>query len=242
MGQIIYNGITSDDVGVIVENVPAYTVPKKEYSFTHVSGLNGDYVQCLNSFQNGKKSYNIAAVANDNSFVEVANKIMAWLYSADTYARLEDSYEPEYFMKAVFEGGISIDNILHAAGRTTIEFNCKPQRFLKIGEEPISAISGMTIMNPTSQIALPKITILGTGNGTININNGYHNETATTLKDIKSEIVIDSEAQDAYSGTENRNSDILCNEFIKIYPGLNTISFEGTGITGVTVIPNWWTI
>lgn len=62
------------------------------------------------------------------------------------------------------------------------------------------------------------------------------------ISDIGNCIVINSEIQDAYEGTINKNSYIsLNNGFPKLGIGENEISFSG-GITHIEMIPKWWTL
>ena len=63
-----------------------------------------------------------------------------------------------------------------------------------------------------------------------------------TISNINGSIVLDSEIQDAYKGTVNRNADITLNKgFPEFIPGENSITWTG-GITYVEVIPRWWTL
>lgn len=235
MGIIKYNGISSESFGIIVEHLPNYQMAEKDYTITHVEGMNGDLIQDNKSYKNVNRDYQIATLYDPESFVINANKVSEWLNSPNTYSRLEDTYEPLYYRKAIFQGPLDIENILGKVGRATISFNCKPQRFLKSGEKKISFDSSGKIENPTSFSALPIITVHGSGSGTISIGSYI-----VTISDINTNIVINSVIQDAYWGSENRNSDIFCDEFPKIERGINNVSFTG-GITSIDIIPNWWT-
>ena len=44
MGVIVFNGISSKDVGIEVETFPEYTIPEREYEAIHVPGRNGDVI------------------------------------------------------------------------------------------------------------------------------------------------------------------------------------------------------
>lgn len=135
MGVIIFNGLSSKDYHIQVEHPPGYDIPEREFEAIHVPGRNGDILIGKNTYQNVTRSYEISFGSVKEKFPEMARRVSEWLHSTTTYARLEDSYEPEYFRLAVCSSGLSIENILFHGGRTTIEFNCKPQRFLKIGEK-----------------------------------------------------------------------------------------------------------
>lgn len=234
MGVITFNGIASSTKGIVVEHFPNYETPERDYDVIHVPGKNGDILIDKGSYKNVTRSYDIAIGDRSKNFDEIANDISEWLHSASGYARLEDSYEPLYFRLAMYEESGMIENILNHAGRTTVSFNCKPQRFLKTGEQ---AKPAGTLTNPTGFTALPIITVRGSGSGVLRV--GAY---TVTISSISTSIVINSEIQDAYSGSTNRNSDItLSNGFPKLVAGNNVVSYSG-GISSVEVVPKWWTL
>lgn len=137
MGIVIFNGRSSEDYGIQVEHPPGYQTPARDYETVHVPGRNGDILIDNGSYQNVSREYEIAVGKEDGDFAEMANRIAEWLYSAPGYARLEDSYEPGYYRMAACQEGITVENLEQHAGRTKAVFNCKPQRFLKSGDEAV---------------------------------------------------------------------------------------------------------
>ena len=237
MGIVMFNGISSLDYGIQVEHPPEYQAPARDYEVIHVPGRNGDLVIDNGSYQNVNRSYQLAIGDKRKDYTSMANVISEWLHSASGYARLEDSYEPEYYRMAMFQDEISIENIMQHAGRLTVDFNCKPQRFLKSGEELVNISKQTTLYNPTWFNSLPCITVYGSGRGVLNID-----QHTITISNINGSIVLDSEIQDAYKGTVNRNADITLNKgFPEFIAGENSITWTG-GITYVEVIPRWWTL
>lgn len=237
MGVVIFNGTSSVDLGAEVEIIPGYETPEKDYDIYHVPGRNGDVYIDNGSYKNTSRMYYISIPAYSKNFVSIANSISEWLHPVSGYARLEDSYEPDYYRLAVCKNGLEISNLLNEAARIAISFDCKPQRFLKSGDRSIIFTKSGELRNPTNFKALPIITVKGSGNGILRV--GAH---TITISNIDTELTINSEVQDAYYGTSNRNSVItLSNGFPKLMPGLNEISFSG-GITSLEVMPKWWTL
>lgn len=237
MGIVMFNGISSLDYGIQVEHPPEYQAPARDYEVIHVPGRNGDLVIDNGSYQNINRSYQMAIGDKRKDYTSMANVISEWLHSVSGYARLEDSYEPEYYRMAMFQDEISIENIMQHAGRLTVDFNCKPQRFLKSGEEIIKISKRTTLYNPTGFNSLPCITVYGSGRGVLSIG-----QYTITISNINGSIVLDSEIQDVYKGTVNRNADVTLNKsFPEFVPGENSIGWSG-GITYVEVIPRWWTL
>ena len=237
MGIVTFNGVSSKDLGIQVEHPPGYQTPVKDYDKIHVPGKNGDVVVYKGSYQNVNRTYDIAIGDTERSFTEMANSISEWLNSTDGYTRLEDSYEPEYYRLAIYEESPTITNIFQHGGRATVNFNCKPQRFLKSGDHKIITSVNTSLKNPTKFSSLPIITVKGSGNAELQVGT-YH----VSISDVGGYITIDSEIQDCYAGTLNKNPYVtLVNGYPKLAPGINEISFSG-GITEVEVIPKWWTL
>lgn len=237
MGIIKYNGISTDEVGIVVETPPDYEIPERNYEIISVPGRNGDIVIDLNSYKNVVREYDIAIGEEDGDFSVLSSKIANWLYSGHGYLRLEDSYLPEYYMMAAVIAPNNIINILQQAGRATVQFNRKPQRFLKSGDRPITVTKQITLFNPTQFNSKPLIIVNGTGSGVVNIG-GY----SVKIDNLEDEITIDCELEESYKGTNNQNKKVtLSNGYPLLVPRDNIVNFSG-GITKVTIIPRWWTI
>lgn len=238
MGEVIYNGRSSKDVGLEVETFPEYQAPKRSYEKVHIPGRNGDLLMDGGSWENGVRSYLISIGSFKRPYFEMANSVAEWLNSATSYARLEDSYEPEYYRLAIYTNEFALSNLFNHGGKATIEFDCKPQRFLKIGEDPIvSSEKSFNIQNPTNFKSLPIIKVYGTGSGSLAVG-----QCQISISDIGDGVTIDSELQDAYMGTTNKNSVLtLQNGFPELDIGLTTIGFSG-GVSRLEVTPRWFTL
>ena len=207
MGIVIFNGISSKDLHIQVQTEPDYDFPEKDYEVTHVPGRNGDIVIDQGSWQNVSRKYNLAMDAGKISYTEVASKLVQWLHSASGYARLEDSYEPDFYRMAMYKDSGSISNIYNKAGQIEIEFTCKPQRYFKSGEIADIFTTSTEYRNPTDFPAKPLIKIHGSGSGTVKI--GAY---TVTINDILDGMVVDSEQQDTYKDQTNCNSKVSITE------------------------------
>jgi phage-related protein len=238
MGVIIFNGVSSENYAIQVEHLPGYETPEKNYTIIHIPGRNGDLAIDEGSYKNTPRSYEIAIGSITKNFTSMANNVSRWLRSASGYARLEDSYEPDYYRLALYKEAGILTNILGHAGRAVVNFECKPQRFLKAGDKPITVTSGQILWNPTGYEAKPTIILSGIGAASLSV--GAH---TVTISNIGSSLTLNSDIEDAYNGSVNRNSDISLPNgiFPKLVAGDNTISFSG-GISAVSIIPRWWTI
>ena len=236
MGIVIFNGISSNDLHIQVQTEPDYDFPEKDYEVTHVPGRNGDIVIDQGSWQNVSRKYNLAMDAGKISYTEVASKLVQWLHSASGYARLEDSYEPDFYRMAMYKDSGSISNIFNKAGQIDVEFTCKPQRYFKSGEAADIFVASSEYRNPTDFPAKPLIKIHGSGSGVVGI--GAY---TVTINDIIDGMIVDSEQQDTYKDQMNCNSKVSITEYPKLVSGNNTISISG-GVTSIEIIPRWWTL
>lgn len=237
MGVITYNGVASSAYGIVVEHPPGYSYPKRDYEIVHVPGRNGDILFDNGSYQNVARSYEIAIGSLSREFAAMANDISKWLHSASGYARLEDTYEPDYYRMAYYEEEQDITNILFHAGRATIQFVCKPQRYLKTGETAITVNGTTTIINPSDQVSLPIVKVYGSGSGAFTLNGA-----TVSLSSIQNGMIIDSELKDSYLGATNYNNRVtLSNDYPNLNPGSNSVSISG-GVTRLEVTPRWWTL
>lgn len=252
MGNLIFNGISTVDMGVQIQTPPVYEFPDKLYDVIHIEGRNGDLVIDKKSYQNVKRTYFLALGFRKNTtFVTNARMLVEWLLTAEGYARLEDSYEPDYYRMAMFEDPGEMTNYYGDATALEVSFNCKPQRFLKTGDAPIifppsSKDSYIQIINPTMYISLPEITTDG-DNLKIEVYSGldYNNPKnySSVSSSYNNEFVVDSDIQDCYSNEQYINNSItLQNEFPKLYPGKNWIRITGTNLRKFEIKPRWWTL
>ena len=234
MGVIIFNNKSSADCRIQVAHPPGYAYPERDYTITHIPGRNGDIIQDNGCYKNVERTYEVSFDAPNEDFATYANAVSAWLHSTTGYARLEDSYEPNYYRMATYQESNIFENLYNQAGTATIVFECKPQRFLKTGDNTITIQNSLTIVNPTGFEAYPLFKVTGTF-GVLTVNGN-----SITFSSIDDFVMLDCELQDAYKETTNKNSTVS-GTFPVLKPGSNTISWTG-GISSVTMKPRWWTI
>lgn len=232
--MIWYHGKSSDDLHVIVERYPERPLPRRKMDRVSVPGRNGDLLFPEDAFENVVQPYEVYISGEfHGKLPNVARHVMDWLM-VPGYNVLEDSYDLEVFRLATVEGGTNFENTFNLFGRGTIEFNCKPQRFLKSGAFPRYISNGQTFDNPTICTALPLIEISGSGSGTLRVG-----DRVLTLDDCNG-VTLDSETQDAYRGAENMNP-AVSGDFGVLPAGKTTIRWSG-GITAVRLTPRWFSL
>lgn len=141
--SITFNGVLSDSLGVIVERIPNPQIAPRRASTEIVPGRNGVLLQDDGSFATVAASYDMHISAEGAQLFKRARKAATWLLSTPGFHRLEDSYEPDVFRLARYNGGIDITSYFYDHGRFRCSFECQPQRYLKLGETEISVESSV---------------------------------------------------------------------------------------------------
>lgn len=267
MGVIYFNGISSKDLGIEIETFPKYEIPEKEITKYEIPGRNGDIVIDHGTFKNVNVEYSISVMIKDGDYNSRLHAIASWLYSPSGYARLEDSYDTECYRMARISSNTSFENLFNQAGKATLTFDCKPQRFLKKGEEQLvynETDSSTTLINPSFFSAKPLLKLCNIGQassaGTISIINlnGYvfnGNEIINSINDLPYpivDIIIDFENKKAYcrdvtdyskrTALPARNTNYLFKRDVTLDKGENIIHFKKPEISNsfMKLTPRWW--
>lgn len=233
--MIVWAGIPSYTCNVVVERFPNQPGPSRRYEAVQVPGRNGDLLIDSGAYNNYTQNYEVYFNAEQYKTPSGARAVREWLQKPIGYQRLEDSYDPEYFRMAYYSGPTEIENVMNLFGRSTISFICKPQRWRKDGQIPVLYSSSVTLYNELFP-ALPLIKVSGNGAGNL-----YVGAYTVQISELDEYVMLDSELQDAYKDTQNKNSTISAAAFPVLEPGENTISWDGD-VTGVEITPRWWTI
>lgn len=231
MDILTFNGTPLSDFGVFWDGSQLFDTPEKQVEFFEIPGRNGDLSISQDRFKN--LDININCFIRED-FIQHHRDLINFLLSQDGYQRLENSKEPDVYRMAQYVAQLQPSTgAFLKYGNFTLTFNCKPQKWLKLGEDAISISSAVTIVNPTNFDALPLLKVSGTGTITIN-------DSQLELSENTSTTYIDCDIQDAYEGTINRNDDLtITNGFPVLKPGNNSVSVSGCT---VMVIPRWWVL
>lgn len=231
----VFDGKSSREFGIALTGIGVYDAPKRDYDSISIPGRNGNLTLDNGRYNNITLRYTANVVRR---FGENVDNFRAFALSRNGYCRLEDTYHPDEYRMAMYAGPFQVEpGFLNRWGEFDIEFDCKPQRFLKAGEMPVEIPAGATVklMNPTYYDARPIIRCYGTGdfifgNNTISIN------------DMTNYVDIDCDTQDAFEGTVNRNPDIEVDigHWPVLREGQTAIQNNTDGL--MTIIPRWWTI
>lgn len=235
MGAIFWGGVPSYNFNIQVERYPSQDGPSRLVETIQVPGRNGALTIDTGAYANYEQLYEIYFNANVKKTPAVAREVKKWLLLPVGYRRLEDTYEPEIFRLARYNGPPQIENARNLFGRMTLSFDCQPQRWLKDGEHPVLFSRAGELVNSWFP-ALPLIRINGNGSGNL-----YVGSYTVQVNALDGYLMLDSATQNAYKGTQNKNGDVSISEFPVLQPGGTTVSWDG-GITSAEITPRWWTL
>ena len=230
MGNFKFGEHSTKDFDLVIQAPPTYNFPDKDVSKEHIPGRNGDLIIDNNCWKNTERTYSIASVFRPGTdFISNSERLIKWLTNYKGYHRLEDSYDPDVYRLAEFSGSGSLTNYYDRATTINVTFNCKPQRYLKNGENQINFNGPVAILeNPTGYSALPEISI----NGIKPIDNEIllvtvKNETDNKVTSIMTlnKIISESETYDVIFNSELQTVYSIQNGDINSYVNLNDLEF-----------------
>lgn len=228
---IYFANKASTDCGLYITDAGVYARPARKYEKVHVSGRNGDILIEDDSFDNVEIRYPAVLVEDFNNNYDAWE---AFCLSQKGYKRLSDTFHPDEFRMASFKRIEGEKTTINAkAGTFNLIFDCKPQRYLKSGEQKKTfSTFPVKMINPTQYTASPLIRLYGSGTLTIS-------GVSIVLSTSSAYVDIDCELEEALVAAENLNITTTGGKFPKLKAGENTINWTGSQID---LIPRYYTI
>ncbi|MCQ4936772.1 distal tail protein Dit [Anaerotignum propionicum] len=226
-----FKGIRSTDMGIIVTKVPPITKPERTVSEIKIPGRNGVLHNDEGTYLNYTKEVECAIKNKGKNVPQYAEKINAWL---DGYGEITFSNEPDKSYRVMVKNQMDMNGVLNSFSKFLIQFDCFPFKYsVNKADEEKTLTTPATIYNQGTIYSEPIITVYGTGNVTITING-----TGYTITGISGYVTINSEIQEVYKDTTNKNNSFSALDFPRFQVGANTISWTGS-VTRLEIKPNW---
>lgn len=149
------NGRSSADWGIVASKDNGFDAPERDVSAIEVPGRNGELHIDNGRWRNIDVTYNDCVIERD--FTERFGDFRAYCARQRGYQRLEDTFHPDEYRLADMTQGIKVSSVgtRYNSGKFDLTFNCKPQRFLKSGEEPITVIPPIAGLPATPTYVYP---------------------------------------------------------------------------------------
>lgn len=227
-----FDGVSLKDFGVYINGNQTYDAPERSRDIVNVPGRNGALMIDNGRYENIDVVYHSFIIRDFSVNVEGLRNL---LLSRIGYVRIEDTYHPEEYRLGIYKGNFQAEVVeMLDAGQFDLTFDCKPQRFLKSGEERYEFTADGQLYNNTMQEAKPLLRVYGTGQFTVGTG-------TMTISSADSYTDIDCDLMDAFKGTTNCNGNVS-GTFPTLKPGANQVDLPASGITSIEIIPRWWVL
>lgn len=235
MGNFTFNGLQASTYGLIVSGINTMNGAERRVTQIQIPGRNGDVVFDDGAWNNVRLSYPCAIKGN---YQLSARNVRNWLGGlSGGYYKLTDTYNPGEYRMARFAGAFVAESWAAMRGAdVNVEFDCKPQRYLTIGDDDVTLNAGSNyVANSTPNNSLPIFKITATHSGAKVTANGRTMTINTTVP-----IVIDCENMLVYRQSNGANmSASVSGEFPFFTDGINTVTLSQCS---GTVKPRWFNL
>lgn len=226
---LIFDGIDSRDFHVYLADAKQFAGAEKVMDQKKIPGRSGALIYSDGSYENVDVEYNLYSKGETQTDVDAFREAVM---SRDGYVKLEDTLHPDEYRYGAFTDSFDVESSDRVGASFNITFSCKPQRYLRSGEQTRTFARAAMIQNPTRFTSKPLIRVYGTGSISANGN-------TMTVTSANGYTDLDSDIMDAFRGNTNCNAYVKGN-FITLVPGKNNISFNG--FSKVEITPRWWKI
>lgn len=155
----VFDGVDSRTLGIYTNGTETYNSPSREFDFYQVPGRDGDLLGLSTRLSNTQLTYHCYIYKNFKANIAALRGL---LLSRTSYCRLSDTYNPDEYRMALFQGPLNVEPTrLGDAGQFDITFNVKPQRYYNSGDVPVTVEGdhSATLINPSQFIAKPLVVL-----------------------------------------------------------------------------------
>lgn len=238
-----FKGRNSKEFGIRIANELQFAVPAKDMEEVEVMGRDGVLYIDNNRRKPFTKNIRITVDVNDprakgsegSVLHERVREISDWLTGTGEWRW---GMYSGYVWTATIKDTFNIDDTLRRMGRGVIQVTFHPTMMLDNQAES-ELENNDVLVNTTNELAKPLITVEGTGDMDF-----YNNdEPWFSLENITGKIVLDSELMEVSDEDDKPAYDNIYSNIRPLFPelvsGENKISWEGSGIEKVTILPRW---
>lgn len=222
----IYNGIDSRMMDIIVTAMPPTIRAAQRVESVTVPGRDGSLHETDGSYDNYTKTME-CAIKNREKLDDIA----AWLTGS---GEIIFSSEPDKVYRVTISNTISIAQMMRTFQKFQVSFDTYPFKYsVNRFDEALELEKSAIILGKGTVYSQPVITVYGSGTVTLTINGADY-----PLSNVDGYVTINSEIEECYKGNLNRNNIFSADEFPRLQPGENIISWTGD-VEKIEIIPNW---
>lgn len=214
MPFFIFNNISSEDRGIIVNKLPPISKAERSFEKITVPGRNGSlYIdnECYNSF-----TYEITCTLMPGSDIR---SIAKWLNGT---GKLTICTELDKFYNVIVRNQIDFEQVYRVCNEFVVVFDVEPIAHSVQEKELLFSKEAEFIIKESTYDIRPYIKVNGNGNITFTINNR-----SVVLTEVEQYIELDCQLEEVYKDNQNCNDKAECEDFPTLVPGNNNISWIG---------------
>lgn len=182
MSKFIYNGIDSDELGLLINSITPPPCSQEEYENIQIPGR-------PESLRVNKKTRQNISITVNATIIE-PHKLRTIYYSLQGQGKLISSKEPDKFYYASPQI-ITPENIVLEYHTMSIAFDCLPFAYL-LDNVPVTLTSSESTIDISGNVyCQPVYKIYGNGDITLRVNNTPE---PLRLRDVSEYVIVDSTA------------------------------------------------
>ena len=236
--SIIWDNTSSDKFGMILQNDIDFDSVERDVEVLEIPGRNGGVIvdnkrYKIVDFPLHFRMRRLKESVNIESQIKSATSWLSQLYGFKDLTWIGES---EFIYRAGLNGKAVFKRITASHVDISVPIRFQPFKYYKDTYSTVRALkSGESFQNKGTQPAYPIITLTGTGNVTLTVN-----DKTFVIKNITEGVVIDCENQVVTDLTKKHSQmdKVYSYPFPNLKIGSNTISWDNTGFTG-TIIERW---
>lgn len=239
-GSFIIDGVHSDKLKSLIQYRPELETPRRKVKLVEVSGRSGDIPFDEEAYENTTMSLTLFTMGDSWEEVVYNRERIVYHFDHGRYVDFIPYFDSNKTYRAMLSNGPSfISSGLHPeVSEYTLDLTIKPYKMLP--DVTFEFINKSTVINKTFYTSEPRITIYGSGDITLKVN-----DMPFVLKGVDGTITIDTEVAHSYKITAG----VLLGQDNKVYtldypvfnPGENVIEWIGN-VAKVVVSPKWRTL
>lgn len=247
------DGVDARKFGICLQKPVEFSEAVPVIERQSIPGRNGDLIFDTGSYEN--RTGTAQCFCLKRNVEKEIGPAGSFFMGKKGYRRLETSDDPDHFWLARVENSPAIAQRIRTLAPFEISFDCKPQRFVKSGENKMffsysSVFLRVNIYNPFGFPARPLIHAhWGDSQETNSVGFTFIGQTESIVKEksvyangiTENDLYIDCDIHDAYNENGNQNKNISLYEFPSLDPGENSFVVVGSeNLEYVEITPRWW--
>lgn len=223
--DFIWNGISSNDMNIVVSELPPISKPEEKVEKITIPGRSGYLTVCDGAYSSYLKSVEFHIIHEKENL----DRVKRWLSGS---GKVIFGNEPDKFYYARIINQIDLNQVIPILHKAIVIFDCQPFGYLHEGEKTISLTEPTTLFNMGNIDSEPYLKVYAEGDIILRIN-----DESIIIKGIQESVEIDTFLDSFFNSTESLESHVIGNCPV-FQEGKNTISWDGN-VKKIEIIPRW---